>query len=355
MQKQLCLYPELSFMKKTHVILLHLLYFFYLFGWDEVSRALFNPNFHFTIQRITGPLALSSYILFPGSFYINYLLVMPSFFKQKKYVKLGLSWLLLVAVFILFRYTFEEVLFLKWFGIKNYTDGTTLTYYISDNFFICTGILTMSTVFWTIKHLIESDKANAVLAQQKQQAEVSFLRNQVNPHFIFNTMNNIYAMVSQQSAQALPAIEKLSGIMRYVMSESDVEQIALNKEIAYIHNFIELQTIRIKTANTVQFSITGQTDGWYIAPLLLIPFVENGFKHGVTSKQDQPFIIDLSVQNNTLSFKATNYINQGIKDESNGIGLRNVQKRLQLLYPGKHTLLINETDGVFTALLTIAL
>ncbi len=342
-------------MKKAHVILLHLLYFFYLFGWDEVSRALFNPNFHFTIQRIIGPFALSSYIFFAGSFYINYLLIMPAFFKQKKYIKLGLSWLLLVAAFILLRHTFEEVLFMKWFGMKNYSDGTTITYYISDNFFICTGILTMSTVFWTIKHLIESDKVNAILAQQKKQAEVSFLRNQVNPHFIFNTMNNIYAMVSQQSAQALPAIEKLSNIMRYVMTESDVDYISLTKEIEYIHNFIELQTIRIKTANTVQLSITGQTDGLYIVPLLLIAFVENGFKHGVTSKAEQPFIMELTVQNKMLTFKTSNYINPGIKDGSNGIGLQNVQKRLELLYPDKHTLLIKNTEFMFTTLLTIAL
>lgn len=109
----------------------------------------------------------------------------------------------------------------------------------------------MSTVFWTVTHYIQSEKDKAVLVQQKQQAELSFLRNQVNPHFIFNTMNNIYAMVYQKSAKALPAIEKLSNIMRYVMTESDVQQILLTKEVAYLQNFIELQMVRINIANSV--------------------------------------------------------------------------------------------------------
>lgn len=122
--------------------------------------------------------------------------------------------------------------------MRNYNAGTTLLAYTVDNFFECAGLIMMSTVFWTVTHYIQSEKDKAVLVQQKQQAELSFLRNQVNPHFIFNTMNNIYAMVYQKSAKALPAIEKLSNIMRYVMTESDVQQILLAKEVAYLQNFI---------------------------------------------------------------------------------------------------------------------
>jgi two-component system LytT family sensor kinase len=342
-------------MKKKHIIALHAFYFFYVFGWDEVRRQLFKPEYVFSLQRLTNPFAISAYILFIGSFYVNYLFIMPAFFKKNAYIKFVASWLLLLAAFIIARHTIEEVWFFKWWGMRNYNAGTTLLAYTVDNFFECAGLIMMSTVFWTVTHYIQSEKDKAVLVQQKQQAELSFLRNQVNPHFIFNTMNNIYAMVYQKSAKALPAIEKLSNIMRYVMTESDVQQILLAKEVAYLQNFIELQMVRINIANSVRFNITGNIDNVQIAPLLLIPFVENGFKHGITNKEEYPFRINLTIENKTLLFTTSNYISKGHKDESNGIGLLNVQKRLALLYPGKHILEIKNSNNIFTTNLNIQL
>lgn len=193
------------------------------------------------------------------------------------------------------------------------------------------------------------------MQEEKRKAEVSFLRSQVNPHFIFNTMNNIYSLVYHQSKKALPAIEKLSGIMRYVMKDSDAEKIELTKEIDYLKNFIELQSLRSKGDAKVDLMIGGNLNGKMIVPLLLIPFVENGFKHGVLNDETNPFKIKFSLEENKMTFFCSNKIAAGAKDESSGIGLQNVKRRLELLYPDNYQLQIHHDKNQYTSTLTINL
>jgi two-component system, LytTR family, sensor kinase len=216
-------------------------------------------------------------------------------------------------------------------------------------------LIIMSTLFWILDDNQKSQKENFILLEEKKTAQLAFLKNQVNPHFIFNTLNNIYSLVSSKSDKALPSIEKLSQLMRYMYKESDATYVSLQNEIEYIASFIELQSIRLSHMESVQYHFEGNIGSQKIAPLLLIPFIENIFKHGILNQIETPIKIDIVENNGTLSLTTSNFINTLHKDESSGIGLDNVKKRLALLYPDKHTLKIETTENIFTTTLQIKL
>jgi len=342
-------------MKKAHIILIHCLFWLYKFSSYQLVGQFVSSEIKFSLPDLLQPLNLSYYLLNFIVFYTNYLFILPHYFKAKQYTKAWIGWILLLVCFIFLRYLVEEVMFPKFIGIKNYTNATTIGFYIFDNIYYGAPIIIMSFFIWLVNDIITSEKEKTILAEQKYNAEVSFLRNQINPHFIFNTMNNIYSLVYLKSEKALSAIEKLSTIMRYVMKESDAKKIALSKETDYLNNFIDLQSLRVKGDSAVDFTINGETDNKMIAPLLLLPFVENGFKHGVTNDSERPFKIALTIKNNTIYFTCSNTIAIGKKDESSGIGLKNVKRRLALIYPNKHKLEITQINGEYKSHLVIEL
>lgn len=191
----------------------------------------------------------------------------------------------------------------------------------------------------------DSQKIKTELINRQQSSELALLRSQVNPHFLFNTLNNIYALVYNKSDEAPAAVMKLSSLMRYMLYESSIDKVLLEKEIDYIKSFIELQELRLKSLDFVDFKIIGNIEGIKIAPMLLIPYVENAFKH--CSKSESPGIF-ITIEANTgqLKMQIMNYV----KDENphseqpSGIGLINTKRRLELLYPNLHELKITETD-----------
>jgi two-component system, LytTR family, sensor kinase len=333
-------------MKKWVKVLLHAVFWFYIFAWHNVIGSFFKADAWRGINYYFDPLSISHYILYSCTFYFNYFFILPVFYKTNQIAKAWIGWMLLLLAFIGFRYLFQEVLFLKWFGIKNYGDNTTIGYYIYDNIYFGGLLIVMSVLFWIIDDNIKSQKEKYLLLEQKKSAELAFLKNQVNPHFIFNTLNNIYALVSSKSDKALPSIEKLSHLMRYMYKDSDAEQVSLQREIEYINSFIELQIIRLNNKESVQYHFEGNIANQTIAPLLLIPFIENMFKHGVLNNPEKPLQIKITVINNNLSLHTVNYINNNIKDNSSGIGLNNVKKRLALLYP-EHILLIQQDENIY--------
>jgi two-component system, LytTR family, sensor kinase len=262
---------------------------------------------------------------------------------------------LLLFSFITIRYLTQEVLFWHWLGIKNYFDGTSISYYAFDNIYYGSILIVMSTLFWILDDNLKSQKENMILQEEKKTAQLAFLKNQVNPHFIFNTLNNIYSLVSSKSDKALPSIEKLSQLMRYMYKESDATYVSLQNEIDYITSFIELQSIRLSNIESVQYHFEGNIGAQKIAPLLLIPFIENMFKHGILNQIEKPLQIDIEVNNNLLTLSTSNYINTLHKDLSSGIGLDNVKKRLLLLYPDLHHLKIETNENTYHINLQIQL
>ena len=212
----------------------------------------------------------------------------------------------------------------------------------STVFFLLTFVISSSIA--VIKELFETWDKKQRAEAEKVEAELASLRLQVNPHFLFNTLYNIYYLSANKSDNAPGAILKLSDMMRFLMTDSQEKYIPLRKEVNYIQRYIDLQKMRISEKTTVRFAIVGDSSSRQIAPLLLFPFVENAFKYGVSSHEETSIYIGLLVSDTMIQFEVTNQKFQTV-DESgkNNIGLKNVTNRLQLIYPRMHKLeIMNE-------------
>jgi Histidine kinase len=194
--------------------------------------------------------------------------------------------------------------------------------------------------------------------KEKVNAELSYLKAQINPHFLFNTLNSIYSSAIQENADnTATAVVKLSGMMRYVISEAHNDFVSLEKEINYISDYIELQKIRLGDTVQVKYHVTGVTAGKKVAPLVLISFIENAFKHGVNPEQSSVIAIEIAIAEETLQLLVSNSKVSTVHAGTirHNIGLENTGNRLQLLYPSKHELIINEDEKEYSVLLKINL
>ena len=202
------------------------------------------------------------------------------------------------------------------------------------------------------------EKVRKDLENQKLQAELSFLKMQINPHFLFNALNNIYSMAVLERAQKTGnGIMKLSEMIRYMLYEKEDEQyrVTLDKEITHINNYIDLQKLRYEGELYLHFTIEGTVAGRKIPPLLLFPLIENACKHGILQDPKRPVTIQMTVTDKKLSFSIHNFKHEFLKDQTGGIGLVNVQKRLSLLYPQQDLLQIQNTRKEFHVQLDLPL
>jgi LytS/YehU family sensor histidine kinase len=218
--------------------------------------------------------------------------------------------------------------------------------------------------FKIVEDWLAHQQERSELVSERNAAELAFLKSQVNPHFLFNTLNNIYSLAYTKSDAAPGAILKLSELMRYMLYDSNGQghsstagpfgRVSLGKEVAYLKNFVELEKLRVVNAN-VEFNIEGNVDLFRIEPLLLVSFVENAFKHGDLSDPAHPLIIELSVRTGKLRFDTLNKKAKRQTDSVGGIGLINVRRRLELLYPKQHTLHITDESTSYASSLELTL
>lgn len=195
------------------------------------------------------------------------------------------------------------------------------------------------------------------LEKQAVEAELYYLKSQINPHFLFNTLNNIHTLVYKQAPAAPEAVMRLASLMRYMIYESNAPIVPLSREIDYLQDYISLQQLRYKKAPVVNLEIEGDTDSCLIAPLLFIHLLENAYKHSPTRLEPGDVKVRVEIIENTLSFSIRNPINKNPGnnlEEPGGIGLQNVRKRLALLYPDQHQLQINSTGDMFNIILKIS-
>ena len=195
------------------------------------------------------------------------------------------------------------------------------------------------------------------IEREKINTELSFLKSQINPHFFFNTLNNIYSLAITGSTETANAVMKLSSIMRYVLTDTQNNSVSLQSEVDFIKNYIDLQLVRLTDKAKVDFTTEGEIENKQIAPLLFIPFIENAFKYGVSAKDASAIAIKLIIQPRSVSFSVTNTIvkaDHTMKDTT-GIGINNVKRRLELLYPQKHRLEVSENNNQFIVHLEIDL
>lgn len=201
----------------------------------------------------------------------------------------------------------------------------------------------------------ELQQRMAETAKEKAEAELNFLKSQINPHFVFNSLNSVYFLIDKNNTAARESLHKFSDMLRYQLYEMNGDKISIEKEIKYLRDYMDLQQLRKDDKYTVEFSSEDSVKGFSIEPLLLIPFVENAFKHISHNNDKSNFVkVNLSRSNGIFSFSAENSKEQQKTTEQNGgIGLSNVRRRLELLYPGTHDLKIEETATNFSVQLNL--
>ena len=284
-----------------------------------------------------------------GFFYLNAFVLIPKLVYQKKF------WL----------YSFFLVLILSWVIFQGWSIYSAfanpdfkLRQFFFFNFFIFIFFLATSTAYQLIKDRMEMDKRVNEREKENLKTELSLLRSQVSPHFMFNVLNNIVSLSRKQPEKVEPSLIKLSSLMRYMLYEADETKVPLEKEIEYLQSYIDLQKQRFGKKLTVNTCLNHVDTQYLIEPMLLIPFVENAFKHG-TGLITQPQIdIELKANGKDLQFTVKNKYNddtEEIKDKTSGIGLTNVQRRLDLLYDRHHSLLISKKEDWFIVSLQIHL
>ncbi|SFQ26989.1 sensor histidine kinase [Hymenobacter arizonensis] len=294
-------------------------------------------------------------------FYYCLLLVFPQGIRRGRWGLLVLGLLGTPVVFAGTRYGLEEGLLPLLFGLSNYSPDTTLLYYLVDNLYFLIPTVALAAVTWSVQEAFsfrEKERENQLqfqeLQQQKTQAELAFLKTQINPHFLYNTLNYIYSLAYPVSEPLAEAVLKLSALMRYMLQESPDGQVAVQNEVDYLENYLSIYRLRFENNFFVNFDVRGHLNGQRVAALVLVPFVENAIKHGITDKSDRPVEITLHLRpDNGLTFEVRNHINQHQKDATTGIGLANIRRRLELLYPGRHELAIHNNGTVHHARLEL--
>lgn len=219
------------------------------------------------------------------------------------------------------------------------------TFFLNSLFYVIIYII-YGIVFYFIRFSYYKELQQRELLLQNRQSELSFLRSQINPHFLFNSLNNIYSLAYRHSDRVLPAIAGLSELLRYMLYDSN-EKVPLEKELEYIRKYIDLQRLRFEQNIQADLHVAGNVEEVMIPPLLLIPFVENAFKHGEFNNISG-LIMNIYTTDKKLHVHCHNKKGKQEKDTGGGIGLENVKRRLSLLYPGKHILLVEDKNDFFT-------
>lgn len=221
-------------------------------------------------------------------------------------------------------------------------------------------VLIFTSAIKITKYWYDDQQKARELVQEKLEAELKFLKAQIHPHFLFNTLNNLYALSLKKSDHAPEVVLRLSGLVNYMLYDASAPKVPLSREIDSIHNYIALEKIRYGQNLDIFFDVTGNISGTQIPPMLLLPFIENSFKHGASDETDDKWITaNLNVNNEYLTFKVENgkpgFRVNPRENYPGGIGLQNVRRRLELLYPGRHELKIYDESSTFLVILKIIL
>ncbi len=322
------------------------------------SPDLTNPAGFFHIKGFQRDFI--GYFLLFLFFYLNYLVLLSALFFKKKYFLFTLSVIACFALIIILPnlpfggenpHLFPNDQSKKHPFPAPHFHHHHMRFFIHDLKARFIGFLLVLTFSFLLKISMRLKQAE----KEKLNAELFYLKAQINPHFLFNTLNSIYALAINKSDETPTAIVKLSGMMRYVLSESDQHFIPLEKEINYVSDFIELQKLRFENTVMVNYFLNGSTEGKQIAPLILITFIENAFKHGVNPEENSRIAISISITLHEIHLKVHNnkVHHASVENATKGMGIDNAIARIQLLYPGKHELIIDDKPDYFSVKLTI--
>ena len=352
-------------MKKSFVVLLHIGFWLCYFILVAIILAVYyrtNVNAVNQMARIMN--ALKTLLLFafiPSliSYFLYYFILFPKYFQQKKYI-LSLVFGILISAgaavigYILLRYFIEtgSITDMDNGGKNGRSTALRVIIVMTAIGAICGMVAFVIRGFtaW-----FNEMKMKELLREKNYEMEMALVKSQLDPHLLFNTINNIDALILRDAVTASDYLNKLSDIMRFILYETKTDKILLSREIEYIDKYIALQKIRTANPNYVDFKVTGSPAGKYIAPMVLIPFMENAFKHTNNKKLEHAIMVHIVIGEETTQLLCENKIDLKIKsDQANG-GLGNmlIEKRLNLIYPGTHHLEVSKTNESYKINLSI--
>jgi two-component system LytT family sensor kinase len=301
------------------------------------------------------------FVLVPSfiTYFLYYYLLFPKYLQQKKYL-LSLVYGILISAgasvigYILLRYFIESGRMGDMdHGGKNGRSTAVSVIFIMIIISAISGIVALvikGFVTW-----VNEIKLKEMLAEKTHAMEMALVKSQLDPHLLFNTINNIDALILKDQVAASEYLNRLSDIMRFILYETKADRILLSREIEYIDKYIELQKIRTANENYVRFTVTGHTGSKLIAPMVFIPFIENAFKHANNKKLEHAVTVNIFIKEETIQLLCENRFDtqSKVKQTDSGLGNELIEKRLQLIYAGKHTIAVRKTNELYTVNLVI--
>ncbi len=340
-----------SFVYQRRVVLLHvsfwcvyLSFFFYQISSRPdlpLQVAVYRTMFHVAFNMAAA--------------YMNYFIFLPRFLERRKVGQYLLEFLIPFILLTTIRVHFQRFL----------VDGYSHTdlYFYSTIYIVQMSATSLFIVIFVsmlrfAKDWFELEAKKKELENEKLSAELSFLKEQINPHFLFNTLNNLYYLAYTKSDNTTEVIAKLSQMMRYMIYESNYQQVELSKEIEYMQNYVSLERLRLNDQIPIDFKVEGNPSGIKIAPLILITFLENAFKHGVNGNTKHAWVnLAINVKGRECLYTVENSKGNGVHSEQgkSGIGLQNVKRRLELTYPEKYDLQVKDIGDRYSVQLKLNL
>lgn len=314
-----------------------------LFGFPIILfPGLFPINEEGNINILFVGLSVTNLFLI-GFYYLHYYFLIPRFYYTKKYF---------TYVTIVISYSLTMVLLLQ--AKQEFNPFQSPPFRFPLVAFVASLKMRFIMIYLVSLGLSSYHRLKKI-EEEKLTAELAFLKAQINPHFLFNTLNSIYALSVKKSDKAPESVTKLSSIMRYVIADAKQDFVDLEKELNYIGSYIELEKLRLTSKVNLKYEVNGSAIGKQIAPLIFLPFIENAFKHGVSTQENSEINIFITIEKNQLilNVRNTKSFSQSMEIDKTGLGIENSKMRLKLLYPGKHELNIKNSDKEFNVDLKI--
>lgn len=335
---------------------LHIAVILLVLSLDLLSDYYFNGLEGF-LENFQLPLNFTAIIIYTATFtvyFLNFYLVCPLTLKKKNYFQFFLGIIFLIMVFAGIRYLLEEVILFHFTGKHNYFDESRrfIFYTVDNSFFAIKGIL-YSTLAFIFYEYAANQKRVFQLELDYKKAELNFLKSQLEPHFLFNTLNVFYTDLIDTQPNTAKDIHRLSELLRYVTYEAEHEMMPLKKEIKFIEDYIYLHRKRFEDTLFLDYHLEGNIENQVVPSLVFIHFVENIFKHGIFTDKENPAKLSIKITDKEVILTTENLISTSEKYNQNGIGKENLKRRLSAIYQDTFIFESDEKDGKFTTLLKL--
>ncbi|MBS1532296.1 MAG: histidine kinase [Bacteroidetes bacterium] len=338
-------------------------YLFYVAAWMVVAFIVmlinYNPHTAWIPQWI-GHMGLIA-LCIPACYYTAYILT-PRYLYSRKITAFIFYFLFITFLNTVFTFVLSLYIYGLFTGIHVLSSSAPLTLLslFGVTLLLDTSIISISCIIKVVGDHYFMEQKMLEIEKEKVSTELNFLRSQVNPHFLFNVMNTIYFQIDKANADARVSVEKFSEMLRYQLYECTTDKIPISKELHYIKNYVDIQTLRMERGSDIQLQIDEGMRDFMIAPLLILPIVENAFKHVSNFKEPGRNKIYLTIANPDAKTLVVDVINTfdpsgGQKHlmETGGLGVQNLRRRLELLYPGRHGLTIDKEEDLYHTVLKI--